>query len=270
MKCVVITIVLAAAMIVSREALAVDVATPVEEDSVSAASASPPSAWIVGTHAGLSRFSSDRPGWYENVVRFGQRNFGGSSAFVELGRVSRHGEPDLFAAADLYRVVRPGSYVNARLAVAPRADIMPRFDGYAEGFHGVGRGWEISNGYRFARFTGKTIHSASAGIGRYVGNWYLRTRGSITPASGTMGHGLLVMARRYSGGPDEFVGVVLATGRDVVAYPDGPVELRNVISASVVVQRFVRAGAGVRIGIDYVDDGDLTRWGLAAGLIARW
>ncbi len=241
----------------------------ITEDSLSTA-ASPPRTWIADTHVGLSRFSSDRPSWFENVFRFGQRNYGGSSAFFEVGRVSRHAEPDLFAAADLYRVLRPGSYVNLRFSAAPGADIMPRFDGYAEGFHGLGEGWEISNAYRLARFTGKTIHSAGAGLGRYMGNWYLRARASITPASGTMGHGVLLAARRYWDGPDEFVGVVLATGRDVVAFPDGRVDLRNVVAVSLTMQRFVRAAAGVRIGIDYVDDGDLSRWGCAAGLIARW
>ncbi len=269
MKTSAIAIVLISIAFATGEARAVGTETAITSDSLSRRVTSPRT-WIAGTHMGMSRFSNDRPSWFENVLRFGQRNYGGSSAFFEIGRVSRHAEPDLFAAADLYRVLRPGSYVNLRLSAAPSADIMPRFDVYAEGFHGVGRGWEISNAYRLARFTGKTIHSASAGLGRYVGNWYLRARASITPASGTMGHGLLVMARRYEDGPDEFIGVTLATGRDVVAFPTGRVDLRDVISVSFTMQRFIRAGAGVRIGIDYVDDGDLSRWGLAAGFIARW
>lgn len=246
---------------------------PRYEHRFSAGSSDPAPArrtWFASAAQGFARFSSDRPSWYDGALVVGTRQGAGRATFGELARMNRHGDSDLLVAADHYEPLGRRSYANVRLAIAAGADVIPSTDLYMEAFRGSRAGYEVSAGYRFARFDDRSVHTMSAGIAKYVGNWYFRVKNSITPIEGSVGYAVLLTARRYGVSSEEFVGATVAAGREIIGGPVGRTLVRSPYSASVYGQRFLTAHAGIRLSVDAVRDGNLSRWGLSIGALFRW
>jgi hypothetical protein len=86
-----------------------------------------------------------------------------------------------------------------------------------------------------------------------------------------MGYAILGTMRRYFGASDEFVGLAIAKGREIVAFPGTTnIVARNSLSGSIFYQRSIGRGAGIRVGLEGVDDGDLSRWGVTTGVLWKW
>ncbi len=228
-------------------------------------------AWSMSAVHGFSRFSSDRPAWRTDAVVVRRHVPRRSTYSVELGLVGRHGEDDPFMALDMYRNFGSRTYGNLRLAVSPGARVIPRSDIFLEAFHAPGNGWEFSAGYRRADYVNSGANTWLVGAGKYIGNWYLRARQSATQVDGSMGYAILGTVRRYFGTSDGFVGFTVAKGREIVAFPGTTnVEARNSLSGSIFYQRSIGRGAGIRVGLEGVDDGDLSRWGVTTGVLWNW
>ncbi|MDX1429764.1 MAG: YaiO family outer membrane beta-barrel protein [Rhodothermales bacterium] len=226
--------------------------------------------WYASAFQGFSRFSSDRPAWYDGAVIVGMKHTAGRATFVEIGRTSRHAETDLLLAIDHYQPFGSRSYANVRLALAAGGDVVPATDLYLEAFRGVPVGHEVSAGYRFARFDERHVHTFSAGLAKYVGNWYFRLKNSATPIDGSLGYAILFTVRRYGVSADEFVGATMAAGREIVGGPSGRTLIRSPYSASIYGQRYITANAGLKLSVDAVRDGNLSRWGVTVGAVFRW
>ena len=190
---------------------------------------------------------------------------------LELGITSRHSIEDGFGALDVYRNFGVRSYGNVRFAAAPRADVMARTDAYLEFFHSPGGGWELSAGYRRADYARVGTNTWMVGAAKYLGDWYFRVRQSVAEIRGSAGYAVLVTVRKYFGAPTEYVGLSVAKGREVLAFPgDDGVNARNPFSFNLFFQHYLGKTAGVRVGFEGVRDGTLSRWGFVTGALWRW
>ncbi|MBT8399362.1 MAG: YaiO family outer membrane beta-barrel protein [Rhodothermia bacterium] len=226
--------------------------------------------WFATASHGFHRFSNDRPTWQAGIVTFGAKSSKGRASFLEMGWLSRHEQDDIFGAINHYQPVGGRAYANLRVSLAPGADVSPRNDVYAEVFRSLPRALEVSGGYRFARYRDATLHTPSVGIAKYVRNWYFRLKSSVTPIDGSVGFAAIATVRSYGQTSEEFIGFTVAAGREIVGLPGGTVLARSPFVASVYGQRFLTSNAGLRLSVDVVRDGDLSRSGISAGLIARW
>lgn len=226
--------------------------------------------WFATASHGFHRFSTDRPTWQAGAVSLGAKGSNGRSSFLEMAWLSRHERNDFFGAIDHYEPISTSAYANLRISLAPGADVSPRNDVYAEVFRSLPGALEVSGGYRFARFRDATVHTPSLGLAMYTGNWYLRLKQSVTPIEGSLGFAMIATVRRFGETSEEFVGLTLAAGREIVGLPGGTVLARSPTVISVYGQRFLTSNAGLRLSLDVVRDGDLSRNGVSAGVIARW
>lgn len=226
--------------------------------------------WRATAYHGFHRFSNERPTWMTGAATIGAKSSTGRASFLEMGWVSRHDQNDYFGAIDHYQPIDDRAYANLRVSVAPGADVSPRNDVYAEAFRSLSGAFEVSAGYRFARFPDANVHTPSFGLAKYVGNWYFRLKNSVTPIDGSLGYAVVATVRRYGESSEEFVGGTIAAGREIVGIPGGTVLARSPIAISLYGQRFLTSNAGLRLSVDVVRDGNLSRNGISVGLIARW
>lgn len=227
--------------------------------------------WSATGLSTFARFSSDRPVWHTEALLLRRHVHRRSTLDLEVGVLSRHGLHDTYAALDVYRTVGSRAYANVRFSAAPEAAVTARTDVHGELFVSPGSGWELSAGYRRADYARSGSNTWMVGAARYIGNWYIRVRPSATEVGGSVGFAVIGTARRYLGRPNEHVGLVVARGREIVVFPgEAGVEARDALAGSVFYQRDIGRKAGIRLGLEGVDDGDLSRWGFLTGILWRW
>ncbi len=226
--------------------------------------------WFATASHEFRRFPNDRPTWQAGTVNIGAKTGKGRASFLEMGWLTRHDRDDFFGAIDHYEPIGGRAYANLRVGLAPGADVSPRNDISAEIFRSLPRALELSAGYRFTRYHDATAHTPSLGLAKYSGNWYLRLKNSVTPIDGSLGFAVIATVRRYWQTSEEFIGFTVAAGREIVGLPGGTVLARSPTVVSVYGQRFLTMNAGLRLSVEVVRDGDLSRNGVTAGVLARW
>jgi YaiO family outer membrane protein len=160
--------------------------------------------WLA--HAGdtYSSFSPSRSAWseYDASVRW---YFPRGSLAAETLVASRFSLTDHAVALDGYADAGPRAYLNLRYQYSPNATLYPQQSYRAELFQGIGRGWEPSVSYDHMSFSASNVDMYGVGLGKYVGNWYLRWRTLFIPSQ-TLGVAHRAVARYYfSGNADDYV-----------------------------------------------------------------
>ena len=161
--------------------------------------------WLA--HAGdtYSNFSAGRSAWseYDASVR---GHFPGGSLAVQTLVANRFSLTDHAFALDGYADAWSRAYVNLRYQYSPNATLYPQQAYRAELFQGIGRGWEPSLSYDHMSFTHAAVDMYGVGLGKYVGNWYLRWRTLFIPSTTGLGVSHRAVARYYfSGNADDYV-----------------------------------------------------------------
>jgi YaiO family outer membrane protein len=97
---------------------------------------------------------------------------------------------------EFYPHFRPGLYGYLEFGYSADGNLYPGYRGSADLFASVGRGYEVSGGYRHLQFnSGVDIYTFA--LAKYRGKWLFTGRGFVTPGSpGTSGTALLE-ARRF-------------------------------------------------------------------------
>jgi YaiO family outer membrane protein len=155
--------------------------------------------WEATLSYDFSSFSEDRSDWtyYTATIRhYWER----ASLAFEYQRCRRFDSNDYALALDAYVDLWRRAYANLRYQYSPNADLYPDHLYRIEIFQGVGKGWELSGSYDHMDFTNSTVDMYSAGIGKYIGNWYLRWRTLFIPASAKLGISNIALARYYYAG----------------------------------------------------------------------
>jgi YaiO family outer membrane protein len=161
--------------------------------------------WLAHVGDTYSNFSSSMASWneYDANVRW---YFPHGSVAAETLVASRFSLTDHAFALDAYADAWSRAYLNLRYQYSPDATLYPQQAYRAELFQGVGRGWEPSLSYDHMSFTTTDVDMYGVGLGKYLGNWYLRWRTLFIPSTTTLGVSNRAIARYYfSGNADDYL-----------------------------------------------------------------
>jgi len=226
--------------------------------------------WSLRLEAAHSAFSGNRADWndYEVALR---RKFDRGSLAIEWLQAHRFGGQDDAWALDGYASLWPRAYVNARFQQSPRHGLLPRESWRVELFQGFGQGWEWSASYDHLQFSsGTDIYGV--GVGRYVGNFYMRYKAQHVPGagSGSLSHRGLVRYY-YAGNADDYFEVRGGNGRSDDLDRFGRIVSDNSSSIGVAFVKFFHPQWGIRLGAGYSDGSDgFDEARVNAALYTRW
>ena len=99
---------------------------------------------------------------------------------------------------EFYPHIRSGMYGYLEFGYSADANLYPGYRGAADLFASVGKGYELSGGYRHLQFrSGVDIYTFA--LAKYHGKWLFTGRGFVTPGNpGTSGTALLEARRFFS------------------------------------------------------------------------
>jgi YaiO family outer membrane protein len=168
--------------------------------------------WTLSTSVAYDRFSDGRDAWNEQFLSLSRQTMAGSIIF-RAAHADRFGFSDQQFELEFYPTIRAGTYGFVAIGVAPEHDLYPLHRIAFDLYQSVGRGFEVSGGYRRLEF-GETTSIYVGTITKYVGNWMLTGKVFHVPGEGpldsTSGHAVV---RRYFGGDGtSFVGASYSQG----------------------------------------------------------
>jgi YaiO family outer membrane protein len=227
--------------------------------------------WSASLGADWSSFSPSRPDWSDYTLSV-RRHFSHGSLALEALAAERFSISDHAWAVDGYVDLWHRAYANLRYQRGPQQDLFPGNYWRAEVFQGVGHGWELSGSYDRLDFSASSTRLYGVGVGRYVGNWYLRWRHLYIPGNGaTSNSDRFVTRYYYAGDADNYAEFTLKFGyTDAAALPTATGSARN-WSTSAALVKFLRPRVGFKLGLsyDHGDDGYNGR-GLFGTVYTRW
>lgn len=227
--------------------------------------------WETTLSYGFEAFSRDRSAWQTARASLGYSRRR-ESIIVNAQTARRFDQWDQGGGADGYFALgrRTSAYVLTEFS--PGADVLPRSDLTGGVDQGVGGGWEIAGSYHRMAFKDATIDILGVGVNKYVGNWYLMTRGIVVPEGGKTGFAGWVRARRFLGGSRELVELSGAAGKEVVLLGAGvrPV-VRGTAALGAWLKHDLGASWGFSISAGWTREADLpSRTGATLSLTRRW
>ncbi|MEX0944119.1 MAG: YaiO family outer membrane beta-barrel protein [Balneolaceae bacterium] len=105
---------------------------------------------------------------------------------------------------DFYPSIAEGWYGYLNIGVS-NSSIFPEFRAGAELHKGLPYAFEISAGFRYLKFQNSDVMIYTGTITKYQGNWLFTLRPYITPSNVGFSRSVNVRARRYFGGPDDYI-----------------------------------------------------------------
>ena len=190
---------------------------------------------------------------------------------TNLGHQRRFGRSEVSGTAHYWADLWGDSYGHLHGSLAPRARTVPRRSLGGALYEVVGN-WELVGHFEWRRYAESHVHTMGPQVARYVGNWYLRLRTTLTEQGGRWSVTQSAAARYYLGAPTSFVEGRGGYGRAVEVVGLRPTgQLQNVRSyfGSARLQHYFGAHLGATVSATY-SDGAYRRTGVSAGLLARW
>jgi YaiO family outer membrane protein len=168
--------------------------------------------WTLGLSAAYDRFNDGRGAWHEQFLSLSRQTPIGALVF-RGSRAERFARRDEQFEIEFYPTFRPGTYAFIGVGAAPDRTLYPETRFSADLYQNIGRGFEVSGGYRRLDF-GTVTNIYLATLTKYVGNWMLTGKLYHVPGAGRLdsnsGH---VVARRYFGSDGtSFVGIGFSHG----------------------------------------------------------
>lgn len=233
--------------------------------------------WSGSLGVDYTDFPSGGLHWIDTVASVRRQFDAGSVAFEGLTS-HRFGTSDTAWAIDGYADLWRRAYINLRFQDGTDAVLFPRTRWRAELFQGVGRGWELSASYDRLDFS-TVVELYGLGIGRYVGNWYVRWRHLYVPGTSSnpsWSNSDRVIVRNYfAGDADNYVEMAAGVGRtdEPTGFVLGPGSASHSWSASGALVKFLTPRVGFKIGIDVgygVEGEPYASRGVFGTLYYRW
>ena len=139
---------------------------------------------------------------YHASFRYGQ-------VIARAASAERGGASDQQLEVEAYPRLAPKTYAYLAAAVANDGVLYPDWRAGVELFHGFGKGYEASAGWRHLAFD-DAVDLITASFGKYVGNWLVVGRGYLSNDTTSW----QASARRYFGDDGTYLGVRAGTARD--------------------------------------------------------
>jgi YaiO family outer membrane protein len=226
--------------------------------------------WRAQLTVGSEAFTGSRSPWHAAGAVVSRRA-GRHTVQAEVIGVRRFDLTDVSAGLEGYLPVAPRTYVDARLAAGPGADVIARVDIGVELFRGVGGGWEASAGWRQLSYAAADVGIAAASAAKYAGDWYLRARVTLAFQGGREGPGLSLLARRALGGADDLAEVQGGLGQEVVTLAPQVVDVARTAFLAARWQRRLGLRWGCSAAASWARQERIPdRAGLTLGLFSRW
>lgn len=229
--------------------------------------------WSVGGVWGISNFTPQRDEWQTATAR-ARRYFERGSLAVEYLWADRFRRSDDAFALDGYVDLWSRAYANVRYQYAPDAILFPDHAYRFELYQGMGKGWEPSASYDHMDFGDNDVDMYGAGLGKYVGNWYLRWRTLFIPATAALGLSHRAMARYYfSGDADDYFEVNGGWSRGGEFYRGSTTDVEKTRSESfgAAYQKYFNSRWGLSLSAGYSDERSaFIERNITVGLTTRW
>lgn len=199
-----------------------------------------------------------------------RRYFALGSLGFEALHAHRFGLHDAAWALDGYASLWSGAYANVRYQRGPTTRLYPANAWRAELFQGVGGGWEVSAAIDDLGFEDH-VHLYTAGLGRYVGNFYVRLRHQHIVSPGSSSNSQRLQVRYYDqGDADNYMELNLSTGRSANQLDLGGGRITS-DAASVNVVRYVAHDWALKVGASFArSSGSANEKSLSLGVSRRW
>lgn len=226
--------------------------------------------WSLRAGVDRTSFSGGRTSWIDSGLTL-RHKFERGSLGLEMLNADHFGRSDSAWALDGYLSLWARAYANVRYQDGPSSGILPRYSWRAELFQGVGSGWELSASIDHLRFSSDT-EFYGVGVGRYVGNWYLRYKLQHVPgvSSGSWSH-RVVVRNYYKGNADDYFEFSGSSGRSSDLDRSGALVRNSNASLGVSWTHYFRQDWGVKVGVGYSDDADgFDERQLSFSLYRRW
>ena len=229
--------------------------------------------WSAKLGYGFSSFTPDRADWHEYSASIRRKFSLGSLAFEYLA-ANRFNKTDNAVALDAYVDVWERAYANLRFQYSPSATLYPDYAYHLELFQGVGQGWELSASYDHMDFgSTSNVDMFGLGVGKYLGNWYLRWRTLFIPGTARMSISNRALARYYwAGTADDYLELNggFSNGGEFVRNSTVVVATSS-WSMGMAVQKYFTPQWGGKLSLGYSNDKDAyAERSASAGLMYRW
>ncbi len=224
--------------------------------------------WSARISGSQTSFSPDRDSWNDQELSL-RRHFTRGSLALELLRAERFGRNDTALALDAYTPLWNRAYANLRYQNG--SGLLPDQSWRVEVFQGAGRGWEWSGSYDHLDF-GSNTDLFGLGVGRYVGNYYMRYKALYVSESGSLSH-RGTLRNYYAGNGDDYVEITAGTGRsnEIADGTFGGTIRRSNASVGVAWVKYFHPQWGFKIGAGYADDVDgFDERRITASIYSRW
>ena len=177
-------------------------------------------------------------------------------------------------ALDGYVDLWSHAYANLRYQRSPQADLFPGTSWRTEVFQGLGRGWELSGSYDRLDFSASGVDIYGFGVGKYVGNWYVRLRHLYVPGNGGDSNSDRLLVRNYyKGDADNYVEFAVGAGKSDAALSSAPGSPGRAYSwsTSAALVKFLTPRLGFKLGASYEHDDDgYNGRGVFGTVYTRW
>lgn len=226
--------------------------------------------WSLRAGIANSAFNGSRADWNDADFSLRRKFERGSLALEWIG-ADRFGRSNSAWALDGYASLWSRAYANMRYQRGPSDGILPRDAWRVEVFQGVGRGWELSASIDHLRFDSDT-EFYGVGVGRYVGNWYMRYKLQHVPGagSGSWSH-RAVVRNYYRGDADSYLEFNASNGRSADLDRGGGVVRNSNAALGIAWSHYFHPQWGFKLGAGYSDDADgFDERRLSFALYHRW
>jgi YaiO family outer membrane protein len=168
--------------------------------------------WSAGVSYTLDSFNDNRESWQETSLTLGRETPIGS-VIVRGSHADRFGLQDRQLDVEFYPTFRAGTYAFVGFGVAEDEILYPKNRVSMDLYQSLGRGFEISGGFRQLNFN-ETTHIYLATLTKYAGNWMLTGKAFLVPneifGDSWTYHGIV---RRYFGASGtSFAGIGYSRG----------------------------------------------------------
>jgi len=229
--------------------------------------------WSASLGTSWTAFSPVRAEWSDYTLSV-RRHFERGSLALEALAADRFSTSANAWAADGYLDLWRRAYANLRYQRSPAGSLFPETSWRAELFQGVGRGWELSTSYDRLDFTSSSVDIYGLGVGKYVGNWYLRLRHLYIPGNGSSSNSDRLLARYYyKGDADNYLEFAVGAGRSdtSVSIASGSPGRGHSWSSSAAFVKFCNPRLGFKLGAAYErDENGYNGHGLFGSIYTRW
>lgn len=135
--------------------------------------------WSLGVGFTRDTFNDERQPWQESSLTIGRETPVGS-LIVRGSQADRFGLTDQQVDVEFYPTFRAGTYAFVGVGIGADKILYPEHRVSVDLYQSIGRGFEVSGGYRRLAFA-ETTHIYLATLTKYAGNWMFTGKAFLVP-----------------------------------------------------------------------------------------